>query len=290
MALIYTVLASDSFQRADENPVNPAVWSDYPPTSIPANQIVSDELEPGPTPGGSGDSISIYYAITWPANQWAQVQLDAVNSPDFPTAYSTVLLVLGRGASQTNGYGFEVDGPLGPNCNVSIFSLNNDVVTNYLGGDDDVQIPLFAGDSIRMELYNGMISAYTIHDGVSTQILAPTAAAPVTLGAAPLNNGPVALDLFMNTDPSDVQLSNFSGGSITEAATIVAPTGNATPRANVSPTFPLMPQCWPLTGVAGSDPLAAETLPQAQDPNNSQQAAIVAAALAQSGNTGKRLV
>lgn len=226
--LRYVTLVSDTFKRANENPVNPAVWSDYPPTSIPANQIVSDELEPAAIPGPSGDSISIYSGITWPVNQWAQVQIDACNSPDFPSAYSTVLLIMGRGASQTNGYGFEVDGPLGPSCNLSIFSINNDAVTNYLSdGGNDVQLPLHSGDLIRMELFNGTISAYTIHNGVSTQILAPVTAAPVTFGPAPLNNGPVALDLFINSVPSDVQLSNFSGGLIETSeptdGTIVGP-------------------------------------------------------------------
>jgi hypothetical protein len=191
-----------------------------------------------PLTGGGGDTISIAYAVTWPQNQWAQAQIDALNSPDYAgNNYSSVLLVMGRGAGQDNGYAFEIDGPLGPACNVQIFSLNNDIPTYYLsdGSGGDVTIPLYAGDSIRMELFDGMISVYTIHGGVKTQILAPTVMAPVTLGAAPLNNGPVALDLFPITVPADVQISNFSGGSITNPpptpptkGTIVGPYYGAT--------------------------------------------------------------
>lgn len=73
--------------------------------------------------------------------------------------------------------------------------------------------------------------------------------------------------------------------------TVIAtqPVGNATPSNTSSPTFPLMPQCWPLTIIPGSDPLAAETQPQSFDTNNAVQAGIVSKALTQAGNTSTRL-
>jgi hypothetical protein len=71
----------------------------------------------------------------------------------------------------------------------------------------------------------------------------------------------------------------------------VQPVGSAAvkPGNAASATFPLLPQCWPLTKIAGSDPLAAESLPQQYDPNVTEQADIVTEALEQSGNSGNRL-
>jgi hypothetical protein len=276
MALVYTTLASDSFHRADENPVNPAVWSAGLPSlgvHTPC-QIVSDELEPVDAAGAA-----FYTAISWPNNQWAQVQVDACQFSD-DDDYASVLLVLNGGTNSDVYYALEVDGPLGATCNVSIFEQTGSGYVFFLGTDaGDAVISLFAGDTIRMELFNGMLSAYVIHEGVSTPILAPT------LGSL-VQGGTPGLVLYQNTLPADAQVSNFSGGTITD---LVTPTGNATPRADVSPTFPLMPQAWPLTVIPGSDPLAAEALPQSYDPNDTKQTSIVTKALSQSGNTGNRL-
>jgi len=217
MAFTYTTLAADTFQRANENPVNPAVWSDDSADSIAACQIVSDELEPT-----AAESIAVYTGITWPANQWAQYQVDACQFSD-DDDYASTLLVMSRGAGKDNGYVFEVDGPLGPNCNVAIFSEINGTVTMLLGSGDggpgsgDAVIALYAGDSIRMELFNGTLAAYVIHEGVKTQVLAPTAVSPVTLGSGPLHNGSVAIDLFEDTQASDAQVSNFQGGLMSVA-------------------------------------------------------------------------
>ncbi|HXA78736.1 MAG TPA: Ig domain-containing protein [Candidatus Acidoferrales bacterium] len=97
-----------------------------------------------------------------------------------------------------------------------------------------------------------------------------------------------ATPLTFEATDTDMATADSSGLTLVVNGS-VAPTGNAKPRANVSPTFPLMPQAWPLTRIAGSDPLAAETLPQTFDPNDTTQADIVADALEQSGNTGNRL-
>jgi hypothetical protein len=75
---------------------------------------------------------------------------------------------------------------------------------------------------------------------------------------------------------------------------VVKPVGSATPNPTASQTFPLMPQCWPLTVVPGSDPVSAEVpplaVPQQPDPNNAEQNDVVETALTQSGNSGNRLV
>jgi hypothetical protein len=216
MALIYTTLASDTFNRANENPLNPAVWRADPdplapppiaPLQIIDDQAVSTELSEG---------IAIYHGINWPDDQWVQVQVNACNGDG--TGDGAAILLVARRQNDHNAYAFEVNGPLGPSCNVIVFSewtaspTDPTIIgTTFFTGDaegDGINIRLYAGDSIRLELYGNTIAAYTIHDGVKTQILAPTAATPQ------LPFGQVAVDLFDESSLEDTAVSNFSGGGI----------------------------------------------------------------------------
>jgi hypothetical protein len=215
----YITLASDTFDRANENPVSGnGKWSVDTLHSIAANEIVGNELEPSAAEGWCG-----YTGIVWPTNQWAQVQIDALNY--ITNQEAAVLLVMSRGVNADNGICFEVDGALGATCGISIFTLKDDVPTFYLGSESaDATIALYAGDTIRMELYGGTVSAWTIHNGVATQILAPTPAVQPTLDlAVPSEAGIVAINLFWNTQASDVQVSNFQGGLIVSQSNV--PTG-----------------------------------------------------------------
>src|ERR1700722_15005870 len=118
MPLTYTTLASDSFHRGDENPVNPAVWAPGLPSlgvHTPC-QIVGNELEPT-----AAASAAFYTGIIWPANQWAQCRVDACQFTD-DNDFASVILTLNGGQSIDSYYSFEVDGPLGATCNVAIFS------------------------------------------------------------------------------------------------------------------------------------------------------------------------
>lgn len=76
--------------------------------------------------------------------------------------------------------------------------------------------------------------------------------------------------------------------------TITQPVGSAKVNPTASQTFPLMPQCWPLTVVPGSDPVSAEVpplqVPQQPDATNSEQNEVISEALTQSGNSAQRLI
>ena len=119
MAYAFTTLVSDSFHRADENPVADPPWSGgeggIDPTEETHCQIIANEL--CPTQPAPYDSVATYTGIVWPDNQWAQCQVDVLNNPD-GEQYSAFIIVL-RTDSGTDGYhgshyNFEVDGPLGP--------------------------------------------------------------------------------------------------------------------------------------------------------------------------------
>jgi hypothetical protein len=226
MSFVYTTLASDSFHRANENPVNPAVWSAGSLGVTTPCQIVGNELEPVDAAGSA-----FYTGITWPANQWAEVQVDACQFSD-NNDYASVILTLNTTMADDSYYAFEVDGPLGAECNVSIFSQSGSGYTLYLGtapggpGTGDAIIPLFAGDTIRMELFNNFLSGYVIHSGVSTQVLAPVQGNVVAQAGLP------GIVLYEDTQASDAQVSNFGGGLISGQNAYSVPDSRVKPNAS----------------------------------------------------------
>lgn len=117
----------------------------------------------------------------------------------------------------------------------------------------------------------------------STGVISGTPSAGVPVNATPLT--------FEATD-SDSNTADSSGLTLTIANTVV-PVGSATPNPNASQTFPLMPPCWPLTVIPGSDPVSAQVpplaVPQQPDPSNTEQNDVIDTALTQAGQSGVRL-
>lgn len=270
MPLIYTTLVSDTFDRANENPLNPAVWSKDPSGVNSPLQIVSDNAVNTSVSQG----IGVYVGIAWPNNQWAQVQVNVCNGNATDTEAS-VLLVMHR-KNEGNGFAFEVDGPLGDSCGITVFSESDaNGIIEYTA--EDLLVPLFAGDLIRMELFNGLVSAFIIHNGVSTQILAPT------LGDATLASGNVAINMFDNTELTDAAVSNFQGGSISAVPLVITP--------NVNSSQALIPVGFPLVSVARSNPLAStEFTSVPTNGTGAAQSVKQQAAIDQAGESNSRVI
>jgi len=71
--------------------------------------------------------------------------------------------------------------------------------------------------------------------------------------------------------------------------------GSAAVGKGTSPlSFPLLPQCWPLTVIPGSDAVSAQVpplrVPQQPDATNTEQNDVIDTALGQAGETDLRLV
>src|SRR5580692_12587793 len=107
--LYYITLATDPFQRANENPVNPAVWTPVSQSGDNPCQILNNELVPTASKSNAG-----YIGVGWPDNQWAQLQVDECMFSD-DSDDATVLLGLRSSVANNTYVAFEVDGPLGPN-------------------------------------------------------------------------------------------------------------------------------------------------------------------------------
>jgi hypothetical protein len=222
MAYAYTTLAFDDFDRNNENPLNPAVWSRGVLGGIQPCQIIDNEMVC--TPGGVAlESIAIYTGISWPNNQWVQCQIDNLVGGDGPQdnlGNAAILIELrrqrtgGQPASYGPAIAIEIDGnsegTLGEGCGIVIFSGNNGGGdTYYLGSaDGDALMTINPGSMLRLEAFNGTLSFFI--DGVQVPLTNSTID-PTFVG------GDVAIDLFYNTEVTDAQVSNFSAGTMTLA-------------------------------------------------------------------------
>jgi hypothetical protein len=217
----YITLVSYPFTGVNADPL-PAPWIADPSDGIPTLQQLNNEAVPTVV----NESIGIYNGITFSQNQWAQIQLDALvggGGPSENLGEAASVLVMRRSDS-SHGFAFEVDGnssgTLGTGVGVVIFSENGGSQTFYYGsGTSDATVSINAGDSIRMELFNGYIAAYVIHNGITTQILAPTPCDTSLTGTQ------IALDLFGNTLVTDAQVSNFQAGIVLSMAGVPVSSG-----------------------------------------------------------------
>ena len=175
----YTQLASDTFNRGNENPLNPSnwtVWTGYKPL-----KIQSAVCQPV---GVAGESAEIYTGISWPNDQYAQVQVNQANNN------GTASVIVRGNNTPLSGYRFTIDG------NGSMMLQKTDsvlMVGTYKPGANHI---------IRMEAAGPIIVGYL--DGTAALFSFDTS---FTGGSAG-----VSADAF--SGQSDVSLSNFVGGQI----------------------------------------------------------------------------
>lgn len=194
MPLVYTTLASDTFHRANENPLNPTVWSDDPAHVNSPLEIISNQACPVNAQG-----IGVYIGIAWPNNQWAEMEINACSDNN-----ASDLLVMRR-TDFHNAIAIEIDGPLGSGATFSFFEEVNEVATVWFSETMTVN----PGDIIRMECLGNIITAKL--NGVIVAV------SPPALNAS----GNAAINLFYDTTPTDCQVSNFRGGSISNGADLI---------------------------------------------------------------------
>lgn len=113
-------LASDSFVRANESPLNPAKWTIASGVAGDGDQIVSNLVE---AQSLTAAGVEYYSGITWPANQYASVVVEA-------SAGVGIVGVFARGqAGSISGYAFALTGPTGAAATVSLGRYTGGAVT-----------------------------------------------------------------------------------------------------------------------------------------------------------------
>ena len=133
------VVASDNFNRANENPLNPANWTTDPTLNFKPLQVVGNLCEPvGPFVNGAGE---IFTGVSFPPDQFSQVTVvTAANSND------EVGLVVRSDATMAHCYFLGVIGPLGV-------------------GTAEIDLQVFDGDPNNAESSPFILTGRTVHSG-----------------------------------------------------------------------------------------------------------------------------
>jgi len=250
----FTQLISDTFQRADEAPLNPANWNSIGgvlPT-VDELQIVSDLATT--TVQVQADGQATYIDDSLPANQYVEVQT-------VRQAFNGVfVLYLRASAPLAPSYALTIGGQYGispPDPNLCSFlvgelgSINNYRWTSDLG----VGITLNSGDVITFAVSGGVgghlyvfknrvqIAQYNLDDSV-TNVPVPGASGNSALPIIS-STGRVGMQLASLSTPAtidDIGIKNFAAGSFASAinGTVISCAPRPEPnRWEVIYTYPL---------------------------------------------------
>lgn len=194
MALTYTELALDTFQRPNEIPLNPANWGYVPGVFWTGPlTLVNDTCECDPT---SGYGFGTWIGTPIPSDQWMEVTLGETEGWVDATIRSDAL---------GNCYYFEVgvNGYYGSTWALARFHANNLSSDLLASGGPYVPAP---GDKIRLEAIGPQITAI-IKGVIVAQVI-----------NSELPTGTIALGIGKYSIPSDTFATLFKGGSIALSA------------------------------------------------------------------------
>jgi hypothetical protein len=202
MPLNFTRLAGDSLSGPNANPLNASVWTQVV-LSGDNLEIFSHQCTPTISFDASGGSV--YSGISWPNDQWAEVQLNSLLDD-----LQGVAVYVRADIGIVSGYFFAVAGPFNDTTGDSVFSVGS------LGTGFDwippLPITLKQGDTIRIAAVGTTL--YGFLNGVQF-FAADLTADPGGVVAS----GSAAL-LLQNGDGvpvvGQVGVVNFSGGSVAE--------------------------------------------------------------------------
>jgi hypothetical protein len=139
---VYNQLAADTFTRANENPLNPALWTTLVSGTTTPLQVVSNLCEG--TNVASGLNMEIYTGVSWPSDQYAEVIVNTAIDA------SNALGPICRGVLGVQTfYYFQIGGPLGASATVKMFKVVSGATTQ-LGST--VTMTINSGAVARLEV------------------------------------------------------------------------------------------------------------------------------------------
>jgi hypothetical protein len=192
----YTQIGADTFHRADENPLNPAVWQTF--GGYPNLQIVSNECE--------GTALSMFNAeqfiATWPTNVYGQFQLDAAPSD----GTSSAAIDFREDSPGNNAFTGSVARNTDGSFQVTLGDLASATQGLYI-----YSIPASLGDVFRFELFGA--TGYFYKNGTLIAVCNLNNAS--SYGAF----GDLAVNCF-TASLGDLQVSNFAFGSMVALAPV----------------------------------------------------------------------
>lgn len=217
MAFTFTQLTSDTFHRANESPLNPAVWPQYFTPDI--MEIVNNECVINLFPTNvTQDSDSANIAIDWKntvPDQWIEFELKHFDLGSLDMYLRTDAVIRGE---TIPCYRFTANGPFNDNTGISGWTIDKIDITggiiDYTWVDFRAQT-FQSGDRIRFGVIgqaDGHLVLYL------NDVLLYTAALSDSIGHAPLlTSGIPGFQLASFGDPqqvTDIGVVNFKGGSM----------------------------------------------------------------------------
>lgn len=166
--LFFTQLASDNFQRANEDPLNPAVWTPADNVGGPLSnlQIISDRC----TGTGSGpfEGSEFYTGVVFPQNQYISL---TIGSMEVPSENISEFVMFLR-ASLPNGLNtWSFGGENGSNATQTSFELTSTINATSTSG------PLVAPGDVFLFAVVGA-QGFAFRNGVLLQDLTGVTSAP----------------------------------------------------------------------------------------------------------------
>ncbi len=197
MSLTYTPVVIDTFQRADENPLNPMNW--HVPSGAFACQIVSDFCE-GTVPGG--DSISMWTGLgTW--TKGAQYEKIKIHSMAEGSTFDLFILSDAELSVVTLDSYFTYSAGI---LTLTIYDIKGNPLAS------SVTTPFVADAEAISQYFQGTLNVY--YNGALIQTVSG-------LGALFDNvQGLPGFDLGTNGAITDVEINYFEAGNISDASSV----------------------------------------------------------------------
>jgi hypothetical protein len=193
--MFFTTLASDPLNGPDQNPLNPAVWTPYfDPTEFGPLQILNHQCIS--TDVANNGDLAFYTGVDMPDDQWLEVKFQAL-------ATDGVIFLSVRLSEDLN---------LGYFCG---FFNNGDgtvtaALTSQSGGVDATFVTPFAfGDVFRFAVLGNDL--YVFQNGLQVGTVAADSSAAF---------GFPAITLYANDAVTDVAITNFGGGLVSNDVTL----------------------------------------------------------------------
>lgn len=147
----YTQLAVDTFNRADENPINPANWATFAPLSD--LQVLSNLCKASQVSQNSG---ALYTGVVFPDDQYAEAMISQLTSD------GELSILVRANHDLTSGYLLGINAPtsLGSSdCDIELYRANENeefaLFTGVLNINDTIRLEAL-GKSIAVKL-NGVV-------------------------------------------------------------------------------------------------------------------------------------
>lgn len=270
MVLIFVPLATDIFQRANEEPLNPTNWTTNTSGGVYGDLAIVSNHCVGQSPFASQAGLEFYTGVTAPPDQFASVVIGA-----FPLN-GQINIFLRTDRTVLNGF-FGVLSGNGDGTASLQFARYTNGTPRFIGPFATIPA-VHVGDVFQVGVIGTTLVAF--YNG--TQVVSFI---DLDVRDTNLKSGLVGVGVFWQVTQTDTYITGFTVGTIQNG--IITP---ALPSGTASLGSPLITPGWPLATAPAANPIAGNPATQTPDPREPVQGARLQAALLQVNEANSRLV